>query len=30
MMQALGAGLAGSPTDLYPQYVSPDLPARQK
>jgi hypothetical protein len=28
MTQALDAGLAGSATDLYPQYVSPSLPAR--
>lgn len=27
MIQALGSGFAGSPTDLYPQYPSPSLPA---
>jgi hypothetical protein len=30
MIQALGSGLTGSPTDLYPEYVSPDLPARHQ
>jgi N-acyl-D-amino-acid deacylase len=30
MLQALGSGLPGSPTDLYPQFVSPDLPPRTK
>jgi hypothetical protein len=30
MLQALGSGLAGSSTDLYPQFVSPDLPPRTK
>jgi CubicO group peptidase (beta-lactamase class C family) len=28
MVQALGAGLTGSATDLYAQYASPSLPAR--
>jgi CubicO group peptidase (beta-lactamase class C family) len=30
MRQALGSGLAGSCTDLYPEFVSPDLPPRTK
>jgi hypothetical protein len=28
MSQALGTGIEGSPVDLYPQYPSPQLPAR--
>jgi len=30
MRQALGPGLEGSPTDLYSQFLSPDLPPRTK
>ena len=30
MRQALGSGLEGSSTDLYPQFVPPDLPPRIK
>lgn len=30
MLNALGSGLEGSPTDLYAQYPSPDLPPRTK
>jgi hypothetical protein len=30
MLQALGSSLTASPTDLYLQLVSPDLPARTK
>ena len=30
MHQAIGSGLDGSPTDLYPQFLSPDLPPRTK
>jgi len=30
MCQALGSGLEGSSTDLYPQFLSPDLPPRTK
>jgi hypothetical protein len=28
MVAALDAGITGSPTDLYPQFPSPTLPAR--
>jgi len=30
MLQALDSGLSGSPVDLYPQFVSPDLAPRTK